>query len=143
MLHNFIGGEGKPQFSNFDRAFILLWIFKAMLDTDYSVLLGSHKAVPIEVTYCDVYATNKTGSSSDDWIYYQFLTHSLVITLASNKALSLFYTSYSSSLHTHKDFQSPLLVSQQRTSTQNYKSYTPNITGESSRHRSSLHNSRR
>jgi hypothetical protein len=28
-----------------------------------------------------VYATNKTGSSSDDWIYYQMVTHSLLITL--------------------------------------------------------------
>jgi hypothetical protein len=28
--------------------------------------------------YCGVYATNKTGSSSDDWIYYQVVTHSLI-----------------------------------------------------------------
>jgi hypothetical protein len=28
--------------------------------------------------YCDVYVTNKTGSSSDDWIYYQMVTHSLI-----------------------------------------------------------------
>jgi hypothetical protein len=28
-----------------------------------------------------VYATNKTGSSSDDGIYYQVVTHSLLITL--------------------------------------------------------------
>jgi hypothetical protein len=28
--------------------------------------------------YCGVYATNKTGSMSDDWIYYQVVTHSLV-----------------------------------------------------------------
>jgi hypothetical protein len=28
--------------------------------------------------YCSVYATNKTGSSSDDWIYYQVVTHSLI-----------------------------------------------------------------
>jgi hypothetical protein len=28
-----------------------------------------------------VYATDKTGSSSDDWIYYQVVTHSLLITL--------------------------------------------------------------
>jgi hypothetical protein len=32
------------------------------------------------VIYCDVYATNKTGSSSDDWIYYQVVTPSLIIT---------------------------------------------------------------
>jgi hypothetical protein len=25
--------------------------------------------VYVEHTYCDMYATNKTGSSSDDWIY--------------------------------------------------------------------------
>jgi hypothetical protein len=31
--------------------------------------------------YCGVYATNKTGSSSDDWIYFQVVTHSLIITL--------------------------------------------------------------
>jgi hypothetical protein len=30
--------------------------------------------------YCDVHVTNKTGSSSNDWIYYQLVTHSLVIT---------------------------------------------------------------
>jgi hypothetical protein len=30
---------------------------------------------------CDMYITIKTGSSSDDWIYYQLVTHSLVITL--------------------------------------------------------------
>jgi hypothetical protein len=35
----------------------------------------------VDVTYCGVYATNKTGSSSDDWIYYQAVTHSLIITL--------------------------------------------------------------
>jgi hypothetical protein len=28
--------------------------------------------------YCDVVATDKTGSSSDDWIYYQLVTHSLI-----------------------------------------------------------------
>jgi hypothetical protein len=31
--------------------------------------------------YCDVYVTSKTGSSSDDWIYYLLVTHSLLITL--------------------------------------------------------------
>jgi hypothetical protein len=31
--------------------------------------------------YCDVLVTNKTGSSLDDWIYYQLVTYSLVITL--------------------------------------------------------------
>jgi hypothetical protein len=30
---------------------------------------------------CDLYVTDKTGTSSDDWIYYQLITHSLVITL--------------------------------------------------------------
>jgi hypothetical protein len=34
-----------------------------------------------KIIYCSVYATNKTGSSSDDWIYYQVATHSLLITL--------------------------------------------------------------
>jgi hypothetical protein len=33
---------------------------------------------PTSDTKCDVYATNKTGSSSDDWIYYQMVTHSLI-----------------------------------------------------------------
>jgi hypothetical protein len=28
--------------------------------------------------YCGVYATDKTGSSSDDWIYYHLVTHSLI-----------------------------------------------------------------
>jgi hypothetical protein len=32
----------------------------------------------IPLSYCGVYATNKTGSSSDDWIYYQAVTHSLI-----------------------------------------------------------------
>jgi hypothetical protein len=32
------------------------------------------------VLHCDVYATNKTGYSSDDWIYLQLVTHSLTIT---------------------------------------------------------------
>jgi hypothetical protein len=46
--------------------------------------------------------TNKTGSSSDDWIYYQAVTHSLIITLIQhNTALSLVYTVYSPPLHTH------------------------------------------
>jgi hypothetical protein len=31
--------------------------------------------------YCDVYATNKTGSSSEDWIYYRVVIHLLLITL--------------------------------------------------------------
>jgi hypothetical protein len=31
--------------------------------------------------YCGVYATDKMGSSSDDWLYYQVVTHSLLITL--------------------------------------------------------------
>jgi hypothetical protein len=31
--------------------------------------------------YCDVYDTNKTGSSSCDWIYSQLAAHSLIITL--------------------------------------------------------------
>jgi hypothetical protein len=30
------------------------------------------------VKYCGVSATNKTGSSSDDWIYYQAVRHSLI-----------------------------------------------------------------
>jgi hypothetical protein len=42
----------------------------------------SHNKVQINVSrYCDMYATNKTGSSSDDCIYYQLVTHSLIITL--------------------------------------------------------------
>jgi hypothetical protein len=43
--------------------------------------------------YCDVYATNKTGSSSDDEDYYQVVKHSLVITLR--------YTLYSDISHLH------------------------------------------
>jgi hypothetical protein len=38
-------------------------------------LLSSSLPAPL---YCGVYATNKTGSRSDDWIYYQAVTHSLV-----------------------------------------------------------------
>jgi hypothetical protein len=38
--------------------------------------------------YCGVFATNMTGSSSDDWIYYQVVTHSLLITLIHRR---LFY----------------------------------------------------
>jgi hypothetical protein len=53
-------------------------------------------------SYCDVYATNKMDSSLDDWIYYQLVTHSLIITLnTDNTALSLIYTLCSSPLHTH------------------------------------------
>jgi hypothetical protein len=32
----------------------------------------------IMIRYCDVFATNKTGSSSDDCIYSQLVTHSLI-----------------------------------------------------------------
>jgi hypothetical protein len=41
-------------------------------------MFRSHVAIN---RYCDVYAINKTGSSSDDWIYSQLVTHSLIITL--------------------------------------------------------------
>jgi hypothetical protein len=83
--------------------------------------------------YCDVYATNKTGSSSDDWIYYQMVTHSLLITLIHRQySLSLVYTLYRPPLHTHWDSLVPLVVSQQRISTQHCKSYTPNIPRNSS-----------
>jgi hypothetical protein len=34
-----------------------------------------------QIIYCDAYVTNKTGSSLDDWIYYQLVMHSLIITL--------------------------------------------------------------
>jgi hypothetical protein len=45
-------------------------------------------------SYCDVYATNKTGSSSDDWIYYQLVTHSLIIALTHRQysVISRLYT---------------------------------------------------
>jgi hypothetical protein len=36
------------------------------------------KVLHCTVSYCGVYATIKTGSSSDDWIYYQAVTHSLI-----------------------------------------------------------------
>jgi hypothetical protein len=32
------------------------------------------------VTCLVVHVTSKTGSSSDDWIYWQFVTHTLLIT---------------------------------------------------------------
>jgi hypothetical protein len=52
--------------------------------------------------YCGVYATNKTGSSSNDWIYSQLVTHSIVITLIQwQYSLSLICTLYSPQLHTH------------------------------------------
>jgi hypothetical protein len=35
----------------------------------------------LPVTYCDVYATNKTGSRSYDWIYYHLVTHLLLTML--------------------------------------------------------------
>jgi hypothetical protein len=40
----------------------------------------SHEHMGTTNTYCDMYATNKMGSSSDDWIYSQLVTHSLIIT---------------------------------------------------------------
>jgi hypothetical protein len=52
--------------------------------------------------YCDVYATDKMGSSSDDWIYYQMVTHSL-INYTYTQAIQYYvnYTLCSSPLHTH------------------------------------------
>jgi hypothetical protein len=44
--------------------------------------------------YCDIYVANKTGSSSDDWIYYQLVTHSVVIILI--------YRQYSAISHLHQ-----------------------------------------
>jgi hypothetical protein len=41
------------------------------------------------VTYWVVHATNKTGSSSDDWIYKQLVTHPLLITLTYKSHSSL------------------------------------------------------
>jgi hypothetical protein len=41
-----------------------------------------------------MYATNKMGSSSDDWIYSQLVTHSLIITLK--------YSLYSAVSHLHQ-----------------------------------------
>jgi hypothetical protein len=46
------------------------------------------------ILYCDVYSADKTGSSSDDWIYSQLVTHSLInYTYTGNTVLSLVYTS--------------------------------------------------
>jgi hypothetical protein len=54
------------------------------------------------VTCRVVHVTNKTGSSSDDWIYLHLVTHSHLITLTySSAALSLIYTIYRPLLHTH------------------------------------------
>jgi hypothetical protein len=59
-----------------------------------------------------------------------WVTHAHLITLKySSTALSLIYTIYSTSLHTHKDSQSPLVVPQQRLSTQKLtQSHTSNVT---------------
>jgi hypothetical protein len=55
--------------------------------------------------------TYKTGSGLDDWLYWHTFTQ---LGTTSSTALSLFYTLYSSPLHTHKDSQSSLVVSWQR-----------------------------
>jgi hypothetical protein len=68
------------------------------------------------VTCTGVRVTTNNGSTSDDWIYWTFFVQSLLIT--SHTAPSLIYTLSSSPLHTHKDSQSPLVVSWQRISTQ-------------------------
>jgi hypothetical protein len=53
------------------------------------------------VTYRVVHATNKTDSSSDDWIYELLCTHSLLRLNTGNTALSMIYTRYNSLSHTH------------------------------------------
>jgi hypothetical protein len=72
-----------------------------------------------------VHAPKMTGSSLDDWIYYQLVTHSLIVTLnTGNTALLLIYT-----VAHALDSQSPLVVSQQRLSTQKLpQSHTSKVT---------------
>jgi hypothetical protein len=54
------------------------------------------------VTCWMVRVTNKTGSSTDDWIYWQLgYTLTLNYTYTGNAALSLIYTIYRAPLHTH------------------------------------------
>jgi hypothetical protein len=96
--------------------------------------------------YCDVYATNKTGSSSDDWIYYQAVTHSLV-NYTYTQAVQ-FYLSFTHQLKSTVALALGFSVSTSRlpatdVDAQLYQSHTPNIPRKSSLHRSSLLNSRR
>jgi hypothetical protein len=39
---------------------------------------GDNLQFQVSLIYCDVYATNKTASSSNDSIYLQLVTHSLI-----------------------------------------------------------------
>jgi hypothetical protein len=73
-----------------------------------------------------VYATNKTGSSSDDWIYYQMVTHALInytYTQAIQCCLSFTPVKVYRCTHT-RILLFPLVVSQQRISTHNYNNLT-------------------
>jgi hypothetical protein len=70
-----------------------------------------------------VYATNKTGSSSDDWIYYQMVTHSL-INYTYTMAIE-FYLSFTP-IRVHRCTHT-LVVSQRRISKHTCKSYTLQI----------------
>jgi extradiol dioxygenase family protein len=60
---------------------VKLWLNEIALSFFCFVWAWNLISYPARRIYCDVYATNKTGSSSDDWIYYQVVTHSLLITL--------------------------------------------------------------
>jgi hypothetical protein len=44
-------------------------IGKTLVWKSFPLTLSSRRFKPARITYCGVYATNKTGSSSDDWIY--------------------------------------------------------------------------
>jgi hypothetical protein len=65
-----------------------------------------------------LHVTYKTGFGLDDWICYTLHIHNSG--LQAITALSLFYTPYNSTLHTHKSSQSSLVVSWQRI----YKSHS-------------------
>jgi hypothetical protein len=74
-----------------------------------------------------MYATNKTGSSSDDWIYYQLVTHFVVITLTQAIQCYISFTPITVHRCTRTRILNPLVVSQQRISTHNCKSLTLQI----------------
>jgi hypothetical protein len=74
-----------------------VWYYYSRLFLPLAANVYRSRMWSVKPSYCDVYATNKTGSSSDDWIYYQLFTHALR-SHTDNTALSLLYTIYSSLL---------------------------------------------
>jgi hypothetical protein len=68
--------------------------------------------------YCDTYLTNKTRSSSDDWIYYQ-LGYTFTRNYTQIQAVQCYISFTPITVHrcTRTRILSPLVVSQQRIST--------------------------